>query len=95
MGNFFAEEVVAFYNTCTKDHDFIKARKIMAALLPLTTLLEGGGQLIQCTKFACELFGLPAGTVRPPMQPLDASAGEDLAKVLKSARADIKAILSA
>ena len=94
MGNFFAEEVVAMYDTCMTERDFVKARQIMSALLPLTTVLEGGGQLIQCTKFACEHFGLPAGTVRPPLKPLDESAKGDLADVLTSARSAIQGILS-
>lgn len=94
MGNFFAEEVVAMYDTCVTERNFIKARRIMSALLPLTTVLEGGGQLTQCTKFACEYFGLPAGTVRPPMKPLDESAKGDLRNILTSARSSIQTILS-
>ncbi len=94
MGNFFAEEVIALYDTCATEQNFVKARRIMSALLPLTTVLEGGGQLIQCTKFACEHFDLPAGTVRPPLKPLDESAKGDLRDVLMSARSAIQAILS-
>lgn len=94
MGNFFAEEVVALYNTCVNEQDFVKAREIMLALLTLTTVLEGGGQLIQCTKFACEYFDLPSGTVRPPMKPLEEQAKDNLRDVLSSARMDIQAILS-
>ena len=45
MGNFIAEEVVAFYDTCVRDGDFAKARRMMAALMPLTTALERGGQV--------------------------------------------------
>jgi len=94
MGNFFAGEVVALYDTCVVQKDFVKARRIMSALLPLTTVLEGGGQLIQCTKVACELYGIPAGTVRPPMQPLDEENADSLREVLASAKTAIQAILS-
>lgn len=94
MGNFFAREVVALYDVCTRDQDFVKARRIMSALLPLTTVLEGGGQLIQCTKVACDHFGLPAGTVRPPMKPLAEQDAADLREVLTSARSAINGILS-
>ncbi len=94
MGNFFAEEVVALYDACAKEKNFGKARRIMAALLDLTTVLEGGGQLIQCTKFACDYFGLPAGTVHPPMKPLEEEAKDDLREVLKTARSNIRAILA-
>jgi 4-hydroxy-tetrahydrodipicolinate synthase len=95
MGNFFAEEVVALYDACIVEKNFTKGRKIMAALLDLTTVLEGGGQLIQCTKFACDVFDLPAGPVRPPMQALDADATAELGDIIKAARANIRAIIAA
>ncbi|MBC8267678.1 MAG: dihydrodipicolinate synthase family protein [Rhodospirillaceae bacterium] len=94
MGNFFAEEVVALYDACVKEQNFVKARRIMAALLELTSVLEGGGQLIQCTKFACQFFDLPAGTVRPPLKSLPEADMENLRDVLTSARSDIQAILA-
>ncbi len=94
MGNFFAEEVVALYDACVKDKDFDKGRRIMSALLPLTTVLEGGGQLLQCTKFAGDFYDLPTGPVRPPMQSLDERAKDDLRQILVTAKADIQSILS-
>ena len=94
MGNFFAEEVIALYDACVAEANFAKGRRIMAALLPLTTVLEGGGQLIQCTKFACAFHGLPAGPVRPPMQSLDEAAMDGLRDLLTSTRSAIKAIVS-
>jgi len=94
MGNFFAEEVVAMYDACVKDQDFVKGRRIMSALLPLTSLLEGGGQLLQCTKFAGEFYGLPAGPVRPPMQGLDDATKDELRKLLVLAKSAIQSILS-
>jgi 4-hydroxy-tetrahydrodipicolinate synthase len=94
MGNFFAEEVTALFDICVNQRDFVKGRRIMAALLPLTTILEGGGQLIQCTKVACAYFGLPAGTVRPPLKPLEESAMDGLCAMLTTTRAAIQAILT-
>jgi len=94
MGNFFAEEVVALYNTCVYEKDFVKGRKIMSALLPLTTVLEGGGQLLQCTKLACEQFDLPGGMIRPPMRPLASKDAENLRNVLAAARSAVQAILA-
>ncbi len=94
MGNFFAEEVIALYDACVKEQNFVKARRIMSALLPLTTVLEGGGQLIQCTKFACAVFGLPAGGVRPPMKPLEESAMDSLRDILTTTKSAIQTILS-
>ena len=95
MGNFFAAEVVAFYEACVTEKDFTKARQIMTALLPLTTALESGGKFVQCVKYACELYGLPAGPVRRPMQPLDEALAEETRDVLVTAKAAIQAILSA
>lgn len=94
MGNFFAEEVIALYDACVEEQNFTKARRIMSALLPLTTVLEGGGQLIQCTKFACAFYGLPAGTVRPPMKPLEANAKDSLRDILTTTKSAIQTILS-
>lgn len=93
MGNFFAEEVVAFYDTCVKQADYLTARRIMAALLPLTTLLESGGQLIQCTKFACDYFGLRTGPVRPPLAALDETVAGSLGEILTKTQAAIRTIL--
>ncbi len=93
MGNFFAGEVVAFYDTCVKQADFVTARRIMAALLPLTTLLESGGQLIQCTKFACDFFGLRTGPVRPPLAALDETVAGSLGEMLTQTQSTIRAIL--
>ncbi len=94
MGNFFAEEVVAFYEACAADADFAKARRMMAALLPLTTVLERGGKLLQCTKAAAKFYGLPAGTVRPPMQPLDDAQEAELRDVLTSTKGALGEILA-
>ncbi len=82
------------YDACVETQNFAKARRIMSALLPLTTVLEGGGQLIQCTKFACAFFGLPAGTVRPPLAPLEESAKDSLRDLLATTRSAIQTILS-
>jgi len=95
MGNFFAEEIVAFYETCTVEKDFDKARRLMCALLPLTTTLESGGKFVQSCKFACEFYGLPAGPVRKPMRPLKKEAARELREVLTTAKSAIHAILSA
>ena len=94
MGNFFPAEIVAFYDACMRDQDFAKARRLMTALLALGTVLEAGGQLIQCTKLACETLGLPGGPVRRPLGPLDPEAADSLRAVVLEAKAAIAAILS-
>jgi len=94
MGNFIAEEVFAFYETCVRDGDFVKARRMMAALMPLTTALERGGKFLQCTKFACAFNGLPAGPVRKPMRPMSGALEEEMTAVLQTAKAALQEILS-
>ncbi|MHA1600840.1 MAG: dihydrodipicolinate synthase family protein [Alphaproteobacteria bacterium] len=95
MGNFFAPEVVAFYEACVTEKDFTKARRLMSALLPLTTTLESGGKFVQCVKYACEMYGLPAGPVRKPMQPMNKKLGRETHEVLVKAKTAIQHILSA
>ncbi len=94
MGNFFAEEVVAFYNACVHEQDFLKARAMMKALLPLTGVLEGGGKFLQSTKFACAFQGLPTGPVRSPLQPLNADQEAEMRAVMTAAKAALGAILA-
>jgi len=95
MGNFFAEEVVAFYDTCVQRRDFDTARQMMHALLPLTTVLEASGKLLQCTKLACAHYGLPAGPVRKPMQSLDAEMQQQVLEVVDAAKAKLHNLLVA
>ena len=94
IGNFFAKEMVAFYDTCVRDEDFIKARSLMSALLPLTTVLERGGKFVQCTKYGCEYYGLPAGPVRKPLKPIKKELARQLREVLDIAKTTVASILT-
>ena len=69
--NFLPREHLALYNACIVEKNFDKGRAIMKALLPLMSVLEGGGKFVQCIKFGCELEGLKVGPVRAPLQPLN------------------------
>ena len=62
------EECIALYNACVLEDDFRTGRKIMAALLPVMSVLERGGRYMQCVKYAASLQGLPTGPVRKPLQ---------------------------
>ncbi len=93
IGNFFAKEMVAFYDTCVRDEDFVKARSLMSALLPLTTVLERGGKFVQCTKYGCEYYGLPAGPVRNPLKPIKKELARQLRQVLDIAKTTVASIL--
>lgn len=94
MGNFFIEEVVDFYNTCTRDKDFDKARRMMEALLPLTSVIEGGGKFAQSVKFGSAFMGLPAGPVRPPMREMNKDLKRELREVLSTAQISLSQIMS-
>lgn len=93
IGNFLPNEMVAFYDTCVRDKDFVKARALMSALLPLTTVLERGGKFVQCAKFGAEYFGLPAGPVRNPLKPVNKELARQLREVLDTTKTTMNDIL--
>ena len=90
--NAIPEEHIALYKACVVEKDFVKGRKIMAALMPLMTVLEQGGQFIPCVKYGCELAGLPAGTVRSPLSPLGKGLKRTMEYTIKTLKSKIKAI---
>jgi len=94
MGNFFMEEVAAFHNVCTVEKDFVKARAMMSALLPLTSTIENGGKFGQCVKFAASYYGLPAGPVRPPLRPMKKELARELRQSLNVAKTTLGAIIA-
>ena len=94
MGNFIIKEVVNFYDTCTHDKDYDKARQMMQALLPLTSIIESGGKFAQSVKFAAAYQGLPTGPVRPPMQEMTAEFETNLKETLVTTQAKLNNIIS-
>ena len=91
-GNFAPEAHIALYEACVVRQDFITGRKIMAAMLPLMSVLEQGGKFGQCIKHATALRGLPAGPPRSPLAPLNKSEQAALAEVIQKMNNDIAAI---
>ena len=91
-GNFAPEAHIALYEACVVHQDFIKGRKIMAAMLALMSVLEQGGKFGQCIKHATALRGLPAGPPRNPLAPLNESEQAALAEVIQKMNNDIAAI---
>lgn len=83
-GNCLPKEHHALYQAVAVDNDIAKGRRIMSALMPFMRTLEQGGKLIQFVKHACELQGLPAGTVRRPLRPLFKSEKRELEMVLRT-----------
>ncbi|HLB06440.1 MAG TPA: dihydrodipicolinate synthase family protein [Alphaproteobacteria bacterium] len=84
--NFLLPEALALYEACVVRGDFAEGRRIMAALLPVLTVLERGGQFLACVKYACGAQGLPAGPVRPPLGPLSAELIRETDRALALAR---------
>ena len=91
-GNFAPEAHIALYEACVVNQDFELGRKIMAAMLPLMSLLEQGGKFGQCIKHATALRGMPAGPPRSPLAPLEDSEKSALAKVIETMDTEIAAI---
>lgn len=91
-GNFAPEAHIALYEACVIQQDFSTGRKIMAAMLPLLSLLEQGGKFGQCIKHATALRGLPAGPPRNPLAPLSESEQDALANVIDKMNSDIGTI---
>ena len=91
-GNFAPEAHIALYEACVVRQDFLTGRKIMAAMLPLMSVLEQGGKVGQCIKHATALRGLPAGPPRNPLAPLNESEQAALAEVIQKMNNDIAAI---
>ncbi|HSH41657.1 MAG TPA: 4-hydroxy-tetrahydrodipicolinate synthase [Arenicellales bacterium] len=82
--NCLPKEHDALYRAVALENDIVKGRRIMSALMPFMRILEQGGKLIQIVKYACELQGLPAGTVRRPLRPLFKSEKRELETVLRT-----------
>jgi len=92
--NFLPHEHIALYNACVIQGDYVKGRRIMAAMMPLMRVLEQGGTFIQTIKYGVTLNGVPADDVRAPLQSLNKDekhALEEVVRVLKRKIADIEA----
>ena len=59
--NFIPKEHIALYEACAVERNFDKGRRIMMAMMPLMSFLDGG-KFVQSIKHGCELAGLKAGT---------------------------------
>lgn len=83
-GNCLPTEHLALYQAVAVENDIAKGRRIMSALLPFMRILEQGGKLIQIVKYACELQGLPGGSVRRPLRPLFKGEKRELETTLRT-----------
>ncbi len=90
--NFLPKEHIALYRACVVENDFIKARKIMSAMLPLMGMLEQGGKFVQCIKYGCDLQGFPAGPVRKPLRPLSQTLKREMQIVVETVQKTVQMI---
>lgn len=63
----------------------------MAAMMPLMDFLETG-HFIQCIKYGCELNGLKAGSVRAPLQDMDAEKKQAFKLIVEELKREVAAI---
>lgn len=92
-GNMFPAECVRFLDLVTRQGDFERGKRIMAAFSPLMNALEQGGKFVQSVKLASQLQGVSAGIVRPPMMPLNAEQAHDLEQIVTNTRTQVNTIL--
>ncbi|MEI4486754.1 dihydrodipicolinate synthase family protein [Frigidibacter sp. MR17.14] len=90
--NFLPQEHVFLYETCVRQGDFARGRRIMSAMLPLMRVLEQGGKFIQCVKHGTALTGLSTGPMRPPLQGLTKDDKRELEQVIRVLKAAVAAI---
>jgi 4-hydroxy-tetrahydrodipicolinate synthase len=87
--NFLPEEHLALYHACVIENDFNKARRIMAAMMPLMSVLEQGGKFIQSVKHGVTLSGRTAGEVRLPLRCLSNEEKQAMQSVIRTLKATI------
>ena len=92
-GNFFPSECAQLMDIVGKQSDFERGKKLMAALMPLMSILEQGGKFVQSIKYGCELQGRPSGPVRLPMLPMGDALKQEMTDVVASTRKTLNAIL--
>ncbi|MEH6444525.1 MAG: dihydrodipicolinate synthase family protein [Oceanospirillaceae bacterium] len=90
--NFLPTEHIALYNACVVNNDFAKGRRIMAAMMPLMSVLEQGGKFIQSVKHGVTLDGRVSGQVRRPLLGLDDAEKEAMAQVVTELKLTIAKI---
>ncbi len=89
--NFIPREHVALHNACVIEKDFDKGRKIMAAMMPLMNVLDGG-KFVQSIKYGVELNGIATGPVRAPLQGLDDAEKAQLKAVIDGVKRNVAAV---
>ena len=89
--NFIPKEHVALYQACVVENDFVKGRKIMAAMIPLMDFLETG-KFVQSIKYGVEVAGLKTGGVRAPLQSLTGAEKETLKGIIATLKSEVASV---
>ena len=93
--NFLPAEHIALYQTCVIENNFAKGRKIMAAMMPLMSVLEQGGKFIQSVKYGVNLSGREAGEMRLPLSGLNTDEQSAMAEVVNTLKTNVATIMAA
>ncbi|MCP4377902.1 MAG: 4-hydroxy-tetrahydrodipicolinate synthase [bacterium] len=81
--NVLPKQSVKLYELAVESNDLSAAKELYYSLLPVMTLMEGGGKYTQFVKAGCELTGHPVG---PPRQPLIGPNAEEIAQLVEALR---------
>lgn len=92
--NFLPQEHIALYEAAVVQKDYEKARKIMAAMMPLLNFLDAG-KFVQSIKAGCEIVGLPAGGVRAPLQDMENQEKDVLKSIVTALKRNVAQITGA
>ncbi|TWT79141.1 4-hydroxy-tetrahydrodipicolinate synthase [Planctomycetes bacterium CA13] len=82
--NVVPREHVRLFELASEEGGFVSAREYYFRMLPVLSLIEGGGKYTQFVKAGCELTGHPVGPPRRPLQPASSAEIESLRQVLGS-----------
>ena len=82
VANVIPRSHLELYRLAVGEQDYRAARELYFRMLPLLTIMEGGGHYTQWVKAACGLMGRPAGPPRRPLLPATAAALSELRNVL-------------
>jgi len=82
--NVLPAEHVELFELAVRKSDLPAAREIYYGLLPVLSLMEGGGKYTQFVKAGCGLTGHPVGPPRQPLAPPSAEEISQLEAILSS-----------
>lgn len=80
--NFAPERILALYEACVTEGDFVRGRRIAMDLAPLIDALEQGGKFIASVKHACARLGYCGPALRRPLEPLRSAEAQKLEAML-------------